>query len=428
MMGNNEDNEEKKFFEESDLPEDLQEISPEFEELFDEPGAFDFKVIGNRKNGGDGGDAGDNDLLDRYIKDLGDIPVFSREEEEKAFVKYQEMREKFRRELYRHPLARKIKQTEQQLLASIEMTEEEDDIIEENVLGKIKFYIEEAGKMALPNVVFEKKIGMKVIQLQLLQDGISKAQDPIAKMKEYLVEKNLRLVIGIAKKYIGLGLPLIDLIQEGNIGLIRAINKFKVEKGYKFSTYSTWWIRQAITRALTDQKRTIRVPAHVVEILNKVLKTQYHLVQELGGEPTNEEIADKIGISTKKVESVLKATQGIADLQHIVGDDTEFGSFVADKNSPCPYAETQSREITEKIIKVLDALPPKEAKVIKMRFGVGMDRDHTLQEIGDSCGITKQAASQIEFKALRRLAKSKKMREALEAIINGFGKRKLSEE
>lgn len=410
-----ENDEDKKLFDGSDSRElkgDLSEMSFELEWLAGIEG-FDFEAIGqNRKNGDEKDGEEGEDLLDQYIKSLGNIPVFSPDEERSAFSKYQEMRKKFRRELYLLPLAQKIKKAEQEFITSIAMSKEEKaNVLEGKVLSKMKLSIEEAEKNGIAeHSLIEKKIAMNADRLKLLWREISSARSVINKMRNYLVEKNLRLVISIAKSYIGMGLPLVDLIQEGNIGLIMAINKFKVEKGYKFSTFSTWWIRQAIIRALINQKRIIRAPVYVERALSKILKTQHHFMQELGREPTNEEIANKIGISEKKVSSVFKATQGVADLQHIIGDETEFGYSIADKNSPCPRAETQSREITKGVLDILDAtLSQKEAKVIKMRFGIGLDRDYTLEEIAKEFigphgrTLTKERVRQIESKVFKKL-------------------------
>lgn len=418
-------NEDKELFNGSDLSEgDSLEMSFGFGELFDEIKEIDFEVVGRigRKNGDkeDGGEG--SDLVSRYFKSLGNIPIFSPEEEKKAFSKYKKMREEFRRKLYHFPLAQKIKKAEENLLASVEMSEEEkDDVIEERVLGKIKFYIEEASENGVAgHSTIEKKIGMKASRLKLLWREISKAQSHINMMKDYLVEKNLRLVVPIAKNYINRGLSLIDLIQEGNIGLMKSINKFKVEQGYKFSTYSTWWIKQAITRALIDKVRTIRAPVHVAESLNKILRTQNQLIQEFSREPSNEEIANKIGMLEKKVASVLEATQHTLDLEHKVGhdDDTELGSFIADENSLSPFKETQSREMTERILNILDTtLTPKEAKVIKMRFGIGYDRDYTLQEIGNNLKITRERVRQIESKVIKKLSHSTRRRK-LEKLLD----------
>src|SRR3989338_786765 len=233
---------------------------------------------------------------------------------------------------------------------------------------------------------------------------ISKAKALMLEAKNEIITRNLRLVVNIAKNYVGRGLPLLDLIQEGNIGLMKAVDKFKYEKGFKFSTYATWWIRQAITRALIDQTKTIRVPVHMMEFYNRVTKASRELTQTLGREPTDEEIAKKLQVTPRKVEEVFRAIQDPIALQTPVGDeDTELEDFIGDKNSPSPYSDAEMNEISGYIQKVLKTLTPKEERVIRMRFGIGADRDHTLEEVGRHLSITRERVRQIEAKALRKL-------------------------
>ena len=250
----------------------------------------------------------------------------------------------------------------------------------------------------------EAEVGIKTDDLLNKWDRISRARELYDGAKNELTSRNLRLVVNIAKNYIGRGLSLLDLIQEGNIGLMKAVDKFKYEKGFKFSTYATWWIRQAITRALIDQTKTIRVPVHMVEFYNKVSRASRELAQELGREPGNEEIGEKIGAPAKKVEEVFKAIQDPIALQTPVGDDdTQFEDFIRDEDSPSPYEDTEKNEMTSQIMLLLKTLNPHEEKVIRMRFGIGVDRDHTLEEVGRHLSLTRERVRQIEAKALRKL-------------------------
>jgi len=257
----------------------------------------------------------------------------------------------------------------------------------------------------------EIEIGIRVDDLKEKWDRITKARALVTEAKNELITRNLRLVVNIAKNYVGRGLPLLDLIQEGNIGLMKAVDKFKYEKGFKFSTYATWWIRQAITRALIDQTKTIRVPVHMIEFYNRVTKASRELTQQLGREPSNEEIAKKLGVPTRKVEEVFRAIQDPIALQTPVGDeDTELEDFIGDKNSPSPYSDAERSEISDQILMILKTLTPKEEKVIRMRFGIGVDRDHTLEEVGRHLSITRERVRQIEAKALRKLKHPSRLR------------------
>jgi RNA polymerase primary sigma factor len=264
----------------------------------------------------------------------------------------------------------------------------------------------------------ESEVGIKIDELKAKWDRITKARTLVREAKNELITHNLRLVINIAKKYVGRGLTLLDLIQEGNIGLMKAIDKFKYEKGFKFSTYATWWIRQGITRALIDQAKTIRIPVHIMDFYNKLTKASRELTQQLGREPNKEEIAKRLEVSTGKIEEVFRAIQDPIALQTPLGDEgSTIEEFINDKDSPTPYSNTERNNVTEHILKVLKTLTPREAEIIRRRFGIGFDKDHTLEEVGRQFSITRERVRQIEAKAIRKLRHPNR-RNALKILID----------
>lgn len=389
------------------------------------------------------------DLVQAYFHSMGDISILTKDEETELAKRLEEGREIIKEIVTAMPLYKKIEE-------SLEVVEEEPAEVEEEkpdealimslkILDTLMRKVEIADRKImrhgtlkdLKKVIYDKKkkdvnpmklsalakdvhndyraveteTGIRLDELRGKWDRITKARALVTEAKNELITRNLRLVVNIAKNYVGRGLPLLDLIQEGNIGLMKAVDKFKYEKGFKFSTYATWWIRQAITRALIDQTKTIRVPVHMMEFYNRVTKASRELTQQLGREPSNEEIAKKLVVPTKKVEEVFRAIQDPIALQTPVGDeDTELEDFIGDKNSPSPYSDAEKNEISEQILMILKTLTPKEEKVIRMRFGIGVDRDHTLEEVGRHLSITRERVRQIEAKALRKLKHPSRLR------------------
>lgn len=393
------------------------------------------------------------DLVQAYFNSMGDISILTKYEETELAKKLEEGREIIKETISGLPLYNKIKEMsdpeegeedEEDLLTEEEKVDEAliktlsriEELMElvENTDKKIKKYGNLKGLRAAINEKkkkgqntkklelllkevqaeykrIESEAGIKVDELKDIWNRISKARYLVTEAKNELITRNLRLVVNIAKNYVGRGLPLLDLIQEGNIGLMKAVDKFKYEKGFKFSTYATWWIRQAITRALIDQTKTIRVPVHMMEFYNRVTKASRELTQQLGREPTNEEIGKKLVVPVRKVEEVFRAIQDPIALQTPIGDeDTELEDFIGDKTSPSPYSDAERIETSEQIQRVLRTLTPKEETVIRMRFGIGVDRDHTLEEVGRYLSITRERVRQIEAKALRKLKHPSRLR------------------
>lgn len=296
------------------------------------------------------------------------------------------------------------------------LTEDTVDVLESalsaegvNIDDPVKVYLKEIGRVPLLSPEEEINLALKI------QAGGPEGE----KAKQRLSEANLRLVVSIAKRYVGRGMQFLDLIQEGNLGLIKAVEKFDHTKGFKFSTYATWWIRQAITRAIADQARTIRIPVHMVETINKLIRVTRQLLQEYGRDPQPDEIAKEMGISEEKVREIIKIAQEPVSLETPIGEeeDSHLGDFIPDDEAPAPEESAAITILKEQLTEVLDTLTPREEKVLRLRFGLDDGRARTLEEVGREFNVTRERIRQIEAKALRKLrhpSRSKKLRDFLD--------------
>ena len=334
-----------------------------------------------------------------YGELASELEETSTEEIDKVFDAFEELGVDLLNEDLEEPDIDDLENVEEIKLEEIDLTNVEGVSVDDPV----RMYLREIGKIPLLTYDQELDLAKRILE-----------GDEEAKQK--LSESNLRLVVSIAKKYVGRGMLFLDLIQEGNMGLIKAVEKFDYNKGFKFSTYATWWIRQAITRAIADQARTIRIPVHMVETINKLIRTSRHLLQQLGREPSPEEIAKEMEISVEKVMEIQKIAQDPVSLETPIGeeDDSHLGDFIPDDDSPAPQDSAAYTLLKEQLEEVMNTLTPREAKVLKLRFGLEDGKARTLEEVGREFQVTRERIRQIEAKALRKLrhpSRSKKLRD-----------------
>jgi RNA polymerase primary sigma factor len=383
------------------------------------------------------------DLIQTYFHSMGDITILSKDEEIELAKILEEGKEVLKAKVMAMPLYVKVEagldHREKEDLDNIEKEKQDtalsnaleilDDLMMSrgNNEGKFSGYetlqelqglIDRKEKIDFitkdsqdKNKHVESDTGMTIDKLKKNYESITKARELVTKTKHEMIVHNLRLVVYTAKHFIGRGLSLLDLIQEGNIGLMRAIDKFDYKRGFKFSTYATWWIRQAIMRALIDQVKTIRLPVHIAELYGKINKVSRELISHLGREPGTAEIAERLGVPAKKVRDVLEAIQDPITLQTPIGDDDlTLEDLIVDNTVLSPCLNAEKNMISEQILKVLQTLSPKEETVVKMRFGIGFDRDHSLEEVGRQLSISRERVRQIEAKAISKLKHPSRLR------------------
>lgn len=335
-----------------------------------------------------------------YTELANELEDTNPEQLDKVFDAFEEIGVDLLQEELEEPDIEDLQEVEDIKLDEIDLTAGIEGV---SIDDPVRMYLREIGKIPLLSYDEELELAQKVLE------GNEEA-------KKRLAESNLRLVVSIAKKYVGRGMLFLDLIQEGNMGLIKAVEKFDYTKGFKFSTYATWWIRQAITRAIADQARTIRIPVHMVETINKLIRTSRHLLQQLGREPTPEEIAKEMEIPVEKVAEIQKIAQDPVSLETPIGeeDDSHLGDFIQDDDSPAPQDSAAYTMLKEQLEEVMDTLTPREAKVLKLRFGLEDGKARTLEEVGKEFMVTRERIRQIEAKALRKLrhpSRSRKLRD-----------------
>ncbi len=370
----------------------------------------------NKENNGDDlfDDIENDNLVRTYLHSMGNINIFTKNETIEIARKIKEGNRILIKSISQFPVYKRIKKENRENGGhnnNITNNNNDQEILK-RCMEVLKSLL---GKNKIKDIIAETGVNSK--EFKKKYEKILEVQKFIDDAKNEFVIHNLRLVVNIAKQYIGRGLPLLDLIQEGNIGLMKAVERFDYRRGFKFSTYAVWWIRQAILRALIEQTRTVRLPVHVIEMYNKMNQSEKEITNMLGRKPGIAEIADKTGVSFEKVENVYNALQDTVSMNEPIGDDkTSLGEYIPDTRSLSPYESTEQKKMREYLLKILHTLTPKEEKVIKMRYGIGCDRDYTLEEIGKHLSITRERVRQIEEKAIKKLRHPKRLKAIREML------------
>ncbi|HMK49058.1 MAG TPA: sigma-70 family RNA polymerase sigma factor [Thermodesulfovibrionales bacterium] len=377
--------------------------------IADEQGGDDEK---EQREENDGPERSDN-LVQNYLHSMGDIKILTRDEAAELAKRMETGNKIIEDVVSGLPFYHKVKKSN--------ADNHRHNIEAENLgedLSKALEIVDELA-VACDSKEIRSKAGITVEEFRIRYDSISRARMFVSDAKDELITRNLRLVITVAKRYIGRGLPLIDLIQEGNIGLMKAVDRFDYRRGFKFSTYAIWWIKQAIIRAIMDQTRTVRIPVHVVEMYNRINGAVKELIHSTGREPSTEQISLKIGVPERKVLEVYSAIQDSISIHSPAGDNKySLEDSISDKKASSPYLDAERNKATEHIVKILHTLTPKEEIVIKMRFGIGCERDYTLEEVGRHLSITRERVRQVEEKAMKKLKHPRKLRRLRELMTD----------
>ncbi|NWF97537.1 MAG: sigma-70 family RNA polymerase sigma factor [Nitrospirae bacterium] len=370
----------------------------------------------NKEYTGDGllEDIESNNIVRTYLQSMGNINILTKDETIEIAKKIKEGNRILKKSISGFPVYKRMKNENRK--NGVHNCNGNENNNEPEILNKCIEVLKSLLKQNKTKDIIAET-GINLEKFKEKYEKIIEIQKFIDNAKNEFVIRNLRLVVNIAKQYVGRGLPLLDLIQEGNMGLMKAVERFDYRKGFKFSTYAVWWIRQAILRALIEQTRTVRLPVHVIETYNKLNQSEKEIINSLGRKPDTAEIADNTGVSLEKVENIYNALQDTISINEPIGDDkTSLEEYICDTNNLSPYESTEQKKMSEYLLKILHTLTPKEEIVIKMRFGIGCDKDYTLEEIGKHLSITRERVRQIEEKAIKKLRHPKRLKALREML------------